>query len=483
MKRQVGRASRTFCGVCAAISVVMPLAASTAQALAQSQSTLDSGAQYCGDAGISHPIDFAEAMRNALNAEPQLIIAKLDLAAAQSDVNASLAPFLPTVQLVAENEKYVPHNQNSPVIVIGNVVLGGSQTNSAYASLDLSWNILNSGRDLAGLHAAKATVRATTAGVDDQLTKTAIDVLETYAELYEAQVEAQKANGAVTTLRGIEARAEERLLQGHGTTIEVGQARGAAFEAEKRLNNDCREVADKSTALESAIGVHVPPEQRLSAETTLPAPQYYAVNNVDIAQIIEDTPSVVESKEAVLAAQAKRQQAERAYGPSVSLSVQRDYLGQSVDDLSEADRHVGPYDYRVGLSITQPIFPMLSQTAQFDRARVEVRRSQAQYEKSRLDAESKVRGALSLLREAEASLRAATAELQESAHILELTNSLYKAGRSSLDEVEHARMDRDKAYADVESMRSKSVEAQWIVVASLRPREFKDVVFMKWGAK
>jgi outer membrane protein TolC len=110
------------------------------------------------------------------------------------------------------------------------------------------------------------------------------------------------------------------------------------------------------------------------------------------------------AKEKVAQAQAKLRQAQRAFGPSVSLSVRRDYLGQDADSFGRANRSIAPNDYRVGLSFEQPLFPLVSEIYAVGKARAELRKAQAIYEQARLEADTKVRGALSAQREAEASV-------------------------------------------------------------------------------
>ena len=50
------------------------------------------------------------------------------------------------------------------MIVVGNNILGGPETRSGYGSLALSWKVMNSGRDVAGLHSAIAGVHAASFG-------------------------------------------------------------------------------------------------------------------------------------------------------------------------------------------------------------------------------------------------------------------------------------------------------------------------------
>ena len=223
----------------------------------------------CEGAETPQPLDLADAVRLSLSAQPQLIVAQQDVVESRSDVRAAVAPFLPAVTASLMDEKYVPANGGGPVIVVGNNVLGGPQTKSGYGSLSLTWNVMNSGRDVAGLRSALSEVRAASFGLDSQLSDTLSGILQAYADLYEAEVDAVSQAGATAVLKEIHARAEERFRNGNGTTVAIGQARTTELEAEQSLNKACRTVSEKSAALAEAVGIRIPVQQRLDAFAAL----------------------------------------------------------------------------------------------------------------------------------------------------------------------------------------------------------------------
>jgi outer membrane protein TolC len=431
----------------------------------------------CGDSQAPHSLELADAIGQSLFAQPQLIIAQQDLVESRSDVRAAVAPFLPSAALSLLDEKYVPANGGGPVVVIGNNVLGGPQTRSGYGSLSLTWNIMNSGRDIAGLRSAKAGVRAASSGLDSQLEDSLSAVLQAYADLYEAEVSASNEGGSAALLKEIYQRAQERYRNGNGTTVAIGQARAAELDAEQSFNKACRTVEEKAAALAEAVGIHIPGEQRLAAAQPLPMPLVDAVQVGELQDIVEETPAVVAAKEKVAAAAAKFQQAKRSFGPSVTFSARKDYLGQSPDSFGAANHHIAPNDYRLNLGFEQPLFPVATEVAAVDKARAEMRKAQAGYDQARLEVETKLRGALSAQREEEASLTAARTSLRESQQVLSLTQSLYHAGRTDLDSVQHAQMDRDKAEAETRTLASRRAFAEWAVARALLPGQFPDLLF------
>ena len=277
-------------------------------------------ADVCSDAGIPQPVQLADAVRQSLSTQPQLIAAQQDVVESRSDVRAAVAPFLPTVTASVMDEKYVPANGGGPVIVVGNNVLGGPETRSGYGSLALSWNVMNSGRDVAGLHSAIAGVHAASLGLDSQLSDTLSGILQAYADLYEAEIDAANESAATEVLKEIHARAEERFSNGNGTTLAIGQARTSELDAEQSLNKACRTVVEKSAALAEAVGIRIPARQRLTAAQPLPMPvPVIEAGDLDsLDEIVENTSTVAAAKAKVDAAAAKFQQAKRSFGPVTS---------------------------------------------------------------------------------------------------------------------------------------------------------------------
>ncbi len=311
----------------------------------------------CGDAENSQPLQLADAVRQSLSSQPQLIVAQQDVVESRSDVRAAVAPFLPVVTASLLDEKYVPANGGGPVIVVGNNVLGGPQTRSGYGALSLTWNVMNSGRDVAGLWGAVDGVHAASFGLDGQLLDTLSGILQAYADLYEAEVDATAQAGSTAVLKEIHARSQERYRNGNGTTVAIGQARTAELDAEQSFNKACRSVAEKSAALAEAVGIRIPAQQRLAASQPLPMPLIDSGDLDSLDSVVENTPAVAAAKAKVAAATAKFQQAKRGFGPSITFSARRDYLGQDPDSFGAANHHISPSDYRVNLGIEQPLFP------------------------------------------------------------------------------------------------------------------------------
>jgi hypothetical protein len=63
--------------------------------------------------------------------------------------------------------------------------------------------------------------------------------------------------------------------------------------------------------------------------------------------------------------------------------------------------------------------------------------------------------------------------------VLTLTDSLFRAGRVRLDDVQHAQLSRDKAQADRDALAARSVMADWIVDRAVHPQDFIAVALQR----
>jgi len=427
------------------------------------------------------PLSLPDAIVQALQNEPHVIVAKAEVAESKADAQAAIAPFLPKAQLVIDEERLLPNSVFQPVTVVGANVLGGSRAYSAYGAISISWNLLSSGHDIAGLRASREDAEASVEALHGQFADTLSNVLKAYAGLYETTIALDQQGHSLLLLKAIARRADERYQHGNGTTIAIGQARGAALDAEKSFNESCRSLTEKSSDLAKAIGLRLPPGKIFEATGAMPEAPPYASEIADIQQAIESDPAVAASKRKELAAAQRFRQTHSAFGPQISLDARRDYLGQNIDSFSAANNALAPNSYRVDVSLIQPIFPFVAELAAMDKAKAEVRRAAALTEEARNEADSKLRTALSASEEAAASYRAARANRQEAQKVLALTDSLYKAGRTSLDELDHANIDLQKAEADVETLGSERMRAGWDVERALEAANFPTQLMKRLG--
>src|SRR6185437_12541914 len=134
--------------------------------------------------------------------------------------------------------------------------------------------------------------------------------------------------------------------------------RVAALNAAQTLNQACRNLSDKSAALAEAAGLELAPLQGLGTVGPLPKPLSDLLGQGAVEDLVDANPAVAEAREEIVAARNKLHRALGEFGPSVSLEVKRDYLGQDTDSFGRANHHLAPADYLIALEFEQPLFPL-----------------------------------------------------------------------------------------------------------------------------
>jgi outer membrane protein TolC len=425
-------------------------------------------------------IAIADVLEVALESQPQLLIAQEAVEKARANLIAARSPFLPSVTLSLQSERFVPSTITQPV-QIGNTIVGGTNaTKTTYGSVGLNWNLYGGGRDAAGYRASQSDLRASQAGLTHQIDDTVAGVLTAYTDIYKAQRDADAQARMLVLQQSIEQRAEQQFKQGTTTTLAIAQAQTSVLETSRALYQACRTVADKSAALAQAVGLHLEFDQLYQIDEPLPEPIDHSINNLEWAKIVQDDPAVVAAKDSVAAADYKLKQAKAAYGPTVSLEGRKDYLGQDVESWRAAN-HITPNSYRIGLQIQQPILPLTSEYSAVRAAKSDLRKAQASYEQALLDVEAKYHTAFNASREADASLTAAEHSLAQANELLSLTQSLFASGRVDKDKVEQAQIVVAKATSAVSQATSEQRLAHWLIHRVNDPQAFPTRVLKQFS--
>lgn len=453
-------------GIMSGMAALICVAPSTADAAEVS----NSGLAACTEV-TAHSVALVNVIEVALGNQPQLLIAQEAVAKARANLIAARSPFLPSVTLSMQSERFVPSTITQP-ISIGNTVVGGSAaTKTTYGSVGLNWNLYSGGRDAAGYRASQSDVQANEAGFSRQLNETLIAVLNAYADIYKAQRDADTQAHVLVFQQEIEQRAEQQFRQGTTTTLAIAQAQSSVLDTSRALYQACRTVADKSATLAQTVGLHLGPDELYQVDQPLPEPLDRSVSFSEWQKIIQDDPAVIAAKDNVTTAEYKLKQAKAAYGPTLALEGRKDYLGQDADSWRTAN-HITPNSYRIGLQIQQPFLPMTSEYSAVQVAKSDLRKAQASYQQALLETEAKYHTAFNASREADASLIAANRSLTEANELLNLTQSLLASGRVDQDKVQQAQIAVRKAESAVNQAVSEQRLAHWLTQRVSDPRAF-----------
>ncbi len=441
--------------------------------------TPEAGAAPCHGL-IAKPIALGKALEAASLGQPQYLMALQDQEKAKAGVLRAWSPFLPSAAATVENDRYKPADGGSPAIVVGNSIVGGNgQGYTSYGAVSINLNLYNGGRDVAGYRGSKALERASSASVEASLADTLQAVIVAYGDLFKAQLAVEEVGQILTSLRAIQATATERYRDGHGTTIAIGRARGDVLDAERQLYQACRGLRDKSDALVKAIGADVAPGMVLMTSHPIPdvGPDMTEVDNLDGA-VMQD-PAVMAVQQQVQAAYAKVDQARGSFLPVVTAFAKKDFLGQSLSGFGSANGALGYQSYRVGVSIQQPLGPFTTEYAELATAKADALRQEAVLQQAVLDARDRLHAAFNALLEARDAARAAQGSVDESRKLLDLTQSLYNAGRTASDSVEQARVNVQKSERLLGEQEADLRVAGWRLARSINAQAFSSRLLVR----
>jgi|APAra7269096768_1048522.scaffolds.fasta_scaffold00081_13 outer membrane protein TolC len=419
------------------------------------------------------PVALSGALQVAAQSQPQYLMAIQDLAKARAGVVHAWSAFLPSAAAIAENDRYKPNDNGGPVTVVGNSIVGGNgQGYTSYGAVSVNLNLYNGGRDLAAYRGSKALERASDASVDSSLADALEAVVVAYGDVFKAQLAVDESSRVLSSLRIIQSTATERYRDGHGTTIAIGKARNDVLDAERQLYQACHTLRDRSDVLVKSMGADIAPGKVLVAAEPVPTAggELDNVDTADAAVMLD--PAVVAAQQQVQAAYAKVDQARGAFLPVVAAFAKKDFLGQSLSGWGSANGALGAQSYRVGISIQQPLGPFTSEYADLETAKADALRQEAALQKVIVEARNRLHSAFNVLLESRDAVRAAESSVEESRKLLDLTRSLYKAGRAAIDGVEQARVDVEKSERLLGEQQIELLVAGWRLARGLNAQAF-----------
>ena len=421
----------------------------------------------------AEPIALGSALQVAEQSQPQYLMAIQDLEKAKAGVLHAWSAFLPSATATVENDRYKPNNSGGPVTVVGNSIVGGNgQGYTSYGAVGVNVNLYNGGRDLAAYRGSKALERASNSSVANTLADTLQAVVVAYGDVFKAQLAVGESGRVLASLKTIQATATERYRDGHGTTIAIGKARNDVLDAERQLYQACHSLRDKSDALVKSMGADVAPGKVLVAGESIPnaGEDLDNVENADAAVMLD--PAVIAAQQQVQAAYAKVDQARGAFLPVVAAFAKKDFLGQSLSGWGSANGALSAQSYRVGISIQQPLGPFTSEHADLATANADALRQEAALQQVIVDTRNRLHSAFNALLESRDTAKAAKSSVDESRKLLDLTLSLYKAGRAATDSVEQARVDVQKSERLLGEQETDLRVAGWKLARSLNAGAF-----------
>ncbi len=437
----------------------------------------------CSTRVQAEPLTFREALTNATEMNPKLIIVRQELEKARAAILASKTPFLPSANLSLQGERFVDKNVgNNNVVVVGSNVVGGrGSAYSNYASAGVNMNLYNGGKDTAAYEGAQAGERASAADLADQADETLSAVITSYADLMKAQSSLEYSRRSLELLKKIEARAVQRLAQKTDTRMTVNEARRNIENVQRDSLKACQDLIEQSGRLAQAMGRRLQPGRVFRLTEPVPDAPVVVWRDDTVDRIVQHDPAVQAAAERLTAARQKLKQARAGYYPTVTLAGRYDWLGSRPDSYDEAFEQTRANSYRLGLALQQSLFPFTSVNAAVDTAQAEIIQAEAKYRQAILDVETRLRNAINAKLMTDMSKESAQRSLDAAREDTRLAEALFARGRVDLDARDNAELTETKEQQIAEGFSLDAYRDTWLAYRALQADEFAPALLRAAG--
>lgn len=426
------------------------------------------GAHAASAASRARPISLERALERASRQTFKVIGAEQGVRIAQARLRGSRAAFLPQFSLSAQAQKYANLTGRPGTTVVGSsVVITQGNLYSNYVSLMGALNLYDGGQDQAAVDAAHDQLREGQSALVSARDRATIEALIAYSELLQAQ-DGARAQAELARLAGQELQfVRDRYARGSASLLDVNKSAAAEARARSAATQAAEAVRDRSADLAERIALDLPHGETLDAVSPLPpAPAETGGEN----DAVDRMPDVLAAQAKVARAEAEVRKAKGRYLPQVNLTAGYNWLGSTGNSaLSDVLGHAAANNYTIGLSITQPLFPLASQREDVDKAVAELTTAQAALQQARIHARASLARARAELTRGREAVDAARTESRLAQRNLALAQALYDKGRldgAALARIRAASIEADSA---ARSRQWQFDAARWAYDALLHP--------------
>ena len=388
----------------------------------------------------SVPLSLAQALEIGRSENPQLRQAGYERSAAGAGLWEAYGNLLPQVGLQGQAQRF----EGGTFAILG----GEFQSPSTYTT-SYQWNfthsLLDAGRDLFRIRAARADARQAVAAYDVEWWGTRADIEQQYLGARRQQALVTQAEREVERRTEHLRLAEARHAAGEVTRsdllearLEIGRGEVAVLEAQQALQ-------EATLALRRLLGGELPPGAvRLTSEFEVFDPPF------DVEQLLarayERHPSLREIAAEENVDAANLWIARSAYLPSLQFQYG---LSRSIVDTS--DFQFSDFDERgfYAFSLSWQLFDGFSRYHETSRANAALQSARAERQRRRLEVEEGVRTAHSRLLTAHASYRTNLTNVELAQEDLRLAEGRYQAGAGTFLDLLDARVRTSQAETEL----------------------------------
>ncbi|MBP0597730.1 efflux transporter outer membrane subunit [Herbaspirillum sp. LeCh32-8] len=333
----------------------------------------------------------------------------------QAEARARIAgaPLLPNASLSANAARDLP-------------ISGGSPTNSADATLQVSYEIDFWGKNRAGVDAAEASLRANRYDRETVALTVTSGIVSTYLQVLSLrdrlEIARQNIGNAERVLKLVEAQSRA----GSASPLDLARQRSALANQRQLIPDLQQQEQDAQTALAILLGR--PPQNFMVKEKGLAQIQMPRISAGLPSELLTRRPDIRRAEANLAAANANVAVARAALFPSISLTASTGAQSNALLSLFD-----GPNLFaRIGTGLIAPIFDGGRLRNQRDLAIAQKEELVQVYQQSVINSLSEVEKALGAIRSLEERYRLKNGEVDQARFAFELSEIRYRAGAEDL---------------------------------------------------
>lgn len=333
--------------------------------------------------------------------------------------------------------------------------------------LVLNYTIFDFGARSSRINTAKAEVLAANFVFNDSHRRIIYEVEQAYYQLLNAAGQLAAARTSLTNAQTVLQASEDRLEHGLATLPDVLEARSAAAQAEFQLQAVLGSQDIAQGKLAQALGtsptllIHVQPLEELATPDSIPD----TVEQV-LARSFQQRPDLMEQLAKVRAANARVQEADAAFYPTLGLNASGGGQAQYGTRESLPWVHNENWVGGVGLSLTWPLFDGSLRRSKLARAKADVLASEASVHATRDAVAEQVWRAYS-------NLHTAFRQRQAALALLAAAEQSYASALDSYNQGVRNLLDVTSAQRTLAQARSTDVFARTEVLSTLAELAFR----------
>lgn len=423
---------------------------------------------FVDSAPAATQLGIGEVLRIALQNAPALTSAQSQVGSASGRRLAAIAAFLPSISVNDQTQRYRPY-RSTGVSLLGGVIVedNGRLKSDNIASAQFSLNLFDGGKDKETYLAAARSLDSANLGLTAAMDKLFQQLLSDFVAAITDQLKINSNERVLALDNELLDLTRERVSGQFASRLDWLQSEQQVLTAKAQLAQERRQEVTDLASLYADMGLAQSRDLIILVARLPRAPEI-----ADARPSIQGDPEVQAALAKVRQAEHEIATARAGYYPTLSVTGQYDFLGESRNSLMSAVGATRRTDYYFGLSATIPISSFLSVRAAVDQDIAKLRGAQGDYQTALVDAANRAAGAPRQLDEAREALEIAGQSEKVAGENASLTLKRYAAKQTDRIDVEKARILAEQAELTLETSRFDASLAEWEMLRAARPRDF-----------